>query len=1598
MSGFPSGSGASNGGLDSLFAQLRQQQNKPINLEPSTNYYNNNPNSNNTNAAYFGAQSPQSQPQHQQHQSHGYEHPTVLSPGPTPSTHNPQPHHGSAMSPISDLSQSRMAQPVGSVSNADRTSSLLNLLKFSQPTASSAAQPAPIGTPALPVSRDTSASYNAAPEIMRQSSSASHGRSGISTDLLAALMSSSQGRPAQQSSPQFAAAAQPASGSFSATSPPADTQAYLLRLLNQPKPPQNDPAPEHQQADIFQSANMPATNKTTGQDGVGQITQALEEATLNMSMMGSAATEGQLDSALSKENLSSAPENTSAPKVPQGLFTYVNPFEQLAASSPRHRTPKVATPRTSGSPAPAIQILKRQTGESTDNKRKIDERSNISSPAHSKRKLEPASQASSAPPTPLPDGRTQLEAMIGIGASSDKETVANALSEVGNQVDQEVQRAIAQAQKDESQATIEKDMQAMLAAKTDSDFEDAAKVAAIAIKTELEKDENSGALDDLPPPIAEAVKDIIDDTAQGHIAESWESADAEEGLDKDEAQALVKVYNFPMKPWITITIKEAEGDLPVFRDEIVMDIARLKKEFDQIDRTLVTASNNFIVYGMSKNGGIRIIRQDDGRDAKLFTETHERIFNVATSVSTADLKETILGTGINGTVYWAVMKDGEGDHIDDSHPEMHGFALPPIQTHDQESPGGVLKTRARKSSNHPEFFAVGRGKSIHIIWPSIIMKQSYLKDGKERIVDTEKYLSHRTLKVNTGKAGKDFTFSEDDTTIVSLDKAGRVKFWDVRSLTKTTADSRFPSPEQIEPIEIKEPLITFTTTPATEKSWPTSVLFVDKLRPYQRGGALRYLIVGMKQNHTLQLWDLALGKPVQEVHLPHSKESDAVCSVLYHAATGMIIVGHPTRNSIYFLHLSAPKYSLPKSITQADYMEKLVASDATLPKPDSTAVISGMREYSFANKGSLRSLDILQTPSSSNVSGEPVTMFELYAMHSKGVTCLSVKQADLGWTIDNKVISPVAAEKAGAVEISILKEIPATASTDKDVSQSVPQSPAPTHRIMQRPAAKEISKKALAEPVSVPTPKSDEKIEKKEATAAAAAGQPSTNNTEKAEKKKRRKATQTSSADTTPTPAHNSTRPAVDKPALGRNGSSSKAAATPADTPTDVLSQNAFEGSLKNIETRVAGEVKKLFGESFDSLYRNLQEDRRTQESDSSAKQDAMLRLVSTTLNENVESSLSRIVGEAVKHSVLPAVSTAVIKTVNDQLGSKLNGAISSVLPKELQKALPDAISKTLQQPQLQKSMGEALAKSVAFRVEETFASLLQKTITPAFTTLAVQTSQRLASDIQRQAAEQIGTIERQRHADSLKIEQLTEVVGGLTEMITTMARSQAEFQAEILKLQQNSSHDNQASTTDTSNALVAPAQKTQEEQAKEEYDRMFAVINQLMNNGQFEDAIIRWLQTGRENELFTNFFSKYDPGFIRDLSPLMLLSLGATISVDLEGLLLIERVTWMEVIVSALAAPTAFLDDQVREVVPKIMSIYIQRLEHLFMRISNVAAQDPLLKRLSLLVSACNRLLDMYRSGMSPASSRGAVNSTSGTPHLMSSQRGSMSGRGLGL
>lgn len=1287
------------------------------------------------------------------------------------------------------------------------TNPLLNLLKFGSTSASP--QPSPQQQPTTSLK----------PEYGSASTHSIHGRGISASDLVASFTGGKPATPTQREKI-------PATSSI-------NHQDALLRLLNQTT----------SRADAVPKKSSGSTDATTNQLSEDLATSSIDNKHQSVADTKSSVSERN-ESPIrffgSNENTTPTPfEPQDIPKVEPSqktgpIFTYVNPFENLAASSPRGANPKVP---------PNGDV----------HKRKIKSPSPAAVHASSRRKLTPSANEvlqsiETGTPPPLDDGRSQIEALMGIGApSKDAETVAQALNEVGSQVDRQVESALAKAEGKNEGEEFEVEVK-------QEDLEDAQQAAldglvhdaAVEVKKELDKPENHGALEEsMPASMAEAIKEVIEEAAQGKGGDEWESADGEGNAAKSSSSRVIQVHQFPMRPFVSIElIQEKPATLPI-REDSVVNIARFKKDFDQADRTLGTATNEYIVYGMPKNGGIRIIQQDNGNSSLIYSKTQDRIFNI--SISSAHTgsplrgTQTIIATGVSGTVYWTTIAR-PGEELTQDVMEKQGLIIPPVPNQLDSTSGGQLKTRAKKSSRHPEFFAIGRGKSIYIVLTAHAQKSSLV--NKDAVLDTEKYFAERNLKVTTGKAGKDFTFSEDDSTIVTLDKAGKLRIWDVRDLT----DEANAGASMITPIEIKAPVLSFSTAHSTEKSWPTSVLFVDKLRPYTKGIALRYIIVGMKQNHTLQLWDLCLSKAVQELSFPHEKETDAICSVTYSPASGIITVGHPTRNSIYFIHLSAPKYNLP-SMSQAKFAQRLANKDSSLPKAEATAIMSGMREYSFESKGQLRSIELVPS------SGEPARavddeedplLFELYVMHSRGVTCLGIKGEDLGWSSDSRVLHPIDAEQAGEIVVKNLRESSTTSASDPSSASMNGDAMATSSPAKSKTTAKEISKPEHATkedaPISI-APNTADKVDKKkskrnglvESTSRPTAASPAPESYANAAQR-----SSTPTPQVVPTVTKEMARPSTSRDGLWEapdavptsTGEKSTRPMADGDSISLGISSDFLDKELKKIEAGVSNEFNKVFRRELESLYRRFAEDKRVQDAAGAAKQDAMLRLVSSTLSDNVEKSLTRIIKKSIQDSVVPSVADVTSASLNDVLTTVVAKHINEATPNAIKSALPDSISRTMQNPGLLRSISELITKTLTGHVEREFTATLHNAIVPTFTDLAVTVAQKVSGDTERRVREQLQQAEIQHRDDSVKIDQLTDLVRGLSETVQTMAAAQSDFQHEILKLQQKAAQEGHSmvrrhspTPSESASMHISPEQEELE------------AIATLMQEGRFEEA-----------------------------------------------------------------------------------------------------------------------------------------------------------------
>ncbi|MCJ1358588.1 MAG: hypothetical protein MMC33_008588 [Icmadophila ericetorum] len=1503
---------------------------------------------------------------------------------------HPQPFNGSQThlpTVMNTRAKSATPQPTAEQTPSGHTNSLLSLLKFTKPSQNPPTPPHSSAPPPKP-------HYGATQGTQSPGNLTMHGRRISASDLVPSLSPRPQTNPSGGSlngTPSLSRAT-----TESGVTTIAHQQDYLLRLSNR-KPAQDTAGSTSGDADVSKAKNRSPVEPPIDEP-VSQVENDFTGGTAQKELIQRLTSPQEAPPKRNDSPIRIFGSNDGKEPTPfdpqdipksepskESIFTYVNPFEQLAASSPR----KVKT-----KPATAKSAANKTNGEG--HKRKSNEPSPAPSHPASRRRLTPGGsdilQSIEGDQTVSEgDTKSQHEALGKLGApTTDTETVADALNEVGAVVSKQVDVALAQAKtsndrvgaKDEALEKTDEEPEAVLEI-----LEERLQKTAIEVKKELEAEPNKGVLESImPEPAAQVVKDIINQAARGNVDDHYEEDEnVERSLVRQGDGSSVYVYNFPLKPFVSIDLKQDKLPTRSFHEDTVVEIARLKKEFDQTDRTLTTASSDYIIYAMPKNGGVRIIRQDDGHDKQVFRDTRDRIFNasVSTAPPTSQLygTQTLIATAVSGSVYWTVISKSDENGVKFESIETNGLTFPPVPTHDDNTSGGQLKTRAKKSSRHPEFFAIGRGKSIQIIFP-FHAKSSNLTISPS-VIDSEKYFRDRSLKINTGKAGKDFTFSEDDTVIVTLDKAGRLRLWDIRDLINESNGIA----SKIAPIEVKSPILTFPTTVPSEKSWPTSVLFVDKLRPYTKGIALRYVIVGMKQNHTLQLWDLGLGKAVQELNFPHEKESDAICSVCYHPSSGIIVVGHPTRNSIYFIHLSAPKYNLP-SMSQAAFVQRLANKDSTLPKPESTAIMSGMREYSFLSKGQLRSVDLLPM-SQERALGEPSDespLFELYMMHSKGVTCLSIKREDLGWSVDNKVLHPVDAEDAGLVIVKDLKEPqsrpfsePSSVNGDAaSTTASLSSKSRDAAKASITSAYKELSDVKLADAeasnaiVGLNGPSSIDKSDKKKKKKFGDSGIPPpapvvpdtyANAAQRAHTPVGQAGTVATESSKLPTKSRTTNNPDP-VPALSDN--KVKRPAPDAQVSTPGLPEAFFEKGLEEIEKTMSAVFSKALSQELDSFHRRLDDDKRVQDAAGAAKQEAILRLISSTLTDNVDKALSRHISTSIQEVVLPAISNVTASALNKKISEVLTEQLQRTLPVQLKAALPEAVNRIVQSPAMLKHVSEQVTSKVASNVEKGFAALMQSNITPAFQNLAISTAHKMSAETERRIAEQLENAENQRRLETAKLtttlEQLTALIQAQSETIHTMAAAQFDFQAEILRLQQdqqdfqlrvNSTMAATGQTQEPEELLSGPL----EPEASPEQDDL-ARIDQLMSTGKLEEGTIAWVQSLYQAELFDKFFVHFSTDLLQQCQTIVKLSVGAAVTVSFEKNMT-KRLEWLETVINSFDPH----DPDIRDVTPRIMGVLRQRLETQYMNIAEQNPQDPVLRRIPPLTARVREIASLHSS-----------------------------------
>jgi hypothetical protein len=284
-----------------------------------------------------------------------------------------------------------------------------------------------------------------------------------------------------------------------------------------------------------------------------------------------------------------------------------------------------------------------------------------------------------------------------------------------------------------------------------------------------------------------------------------------------------------------------------------------------------------------------------------------------------------------------------------------------------------------------------------------------------------------------------------------------------------------------------------------------------------------------------------------------------------------------------------------------------------------------------------------------------------------------------------------------------------------------------------------------------------------------------------------------------------------------------------------VMSPKAAQAAHASVQATApfaeSADYHSIISKQFDSLYQRLESDKRVQDAAGAAKQDALLRLVSSTLTENVDRSLSSIIATRIEKDVIPTLTEVTSRVVDSKIAESLPPQLNASVSAAMKANLSNTLQQALKDKEVHKAISEATANHVAQRVQQQISALLQQQL-PEMTH---QAAQRINKDLENKFLQHQRQYEDQRQQDTAKIEELSGIVRSLSTTLQGMATSQSAFQDQILKMQREARTLPEGSTR--SNASSAAA--TRESPPAPE-DEDVVKMTQLLVEGKYEEATIQ--------------------------------------------------------------------------------------------------------------------------------------------------------------
>jgi hypothetical protein len=312
----------------------------------------------------------------------------------------------------------------------------------------------------------------------------------------------------------------------------------------------------------------------------------------------------------------------------------------------------------------------------------------------------------------------------------------------------------------------------------------------------------------------------------------------------------------------------------------------------------------------------------------------------------------------------------------------------------------------------------------------------------------------------------------------------------------------------------------------------------------------------------------------------------------------------------------------------------------------------------------------------------------------------------------------------------------------------------------------------------------------------------------------------------------------------GKSPSKSKLAASTANVAKKAVPPQPSAPSHTSI---TSDEFQSLLSRQSESLYQRIDNERRAQDASAGAKQEALLRLVSSTLTDNVDKSLNQIVSSRIQQEVLPMLNDMIGKVVDRNIADLLPQQLASSIQGALKGQLPNALQNTLKDKDFHRSISETTATQVASKVQAQVSALLQQ----ALPSMATQASLKMVTDLEQRMNQKLQAAETDRKADAAKIDGLISIINRMSATMESLSDLQSATQDALLKMQRDVATVAHATTTrpaPTTSVERARADSPAEAQPDEE-DEEVARITQTLLNKEYENATIQ-VRIWRSDEL----------------------------------------------------------------------------------------------------------------------------------------------------